>query len=103
MNVKPKERVNTKRIKVTLIFAVFLSLFIGKAFAQDNQQPFEYNKTVWIIHNIEGKGIVYGLPDYYEPKSAFILVHNILIRYVYGLEDFPLSTSARDLAPEYHE
>lgn len=101
MDIILKERVDFKRIKFTFIFAAFLSLFIGKAFAQDNQQPFEYDKTVWIIHNIEGKGIVYGLPDYYEPKSAFILVHNILIRYVYGLEDFPLSTSVRDLAPEY--
>ena len=49
MNVKLKERVNTKRIKVTFISAVFLSLFIGKTFAQENQQPFDYSRTIWIV------------------------------------------------------
>lgn len=101
MNIKLKERVKSKRTALTFIFAVFLSFWISKTFAQENQQPFDYSRTIWIIHNIEGKGIVYGLPDYYEPKSAFILVRNILTRYVYGLEDFPSSTSVKDLAPEY--
>jgi hypothetical protein len=101
MNTPLKERVDSNRIKFTFILAVFLSLFIGKTFAQDNQQPFDYTRTIWIIHSVNGKGIVYGLPDYYEPKSAFILVRNILTRYVYGLEDFPSSTSVQDLAPEY--
>lgn len=74
---------------------------MGKTFAQENQQPFDYSRTIWIFDNIDGKGIVYGLPNYYEPKSAFIFIHKILMKYVNNLETFPDSTSMKDLTPEH--
>lgn len=101
MSTTLKDRVNSNKINFVFFLAIFISFYVSKSFAQENQQPFDYSRTIWIVHNIEGKGIVYGLPDYYEPKSAFILVRNILTRYVYGLENFPSSTSVQDLAPEY--
>lgn len=101
MNLTLKERVNSKWTKFIFIFAVFLSLLIGKTSAQENQQPFDYSRTIWIIHNIDGKGIVYGLPNYNDPRSAFIIIHKILIRYVNNLEPFPDLTSVKDLTPEH--
>lgn len=102
MNLTLKERVNYNKLICTFIFAVFFSFCNSKASSQENQKfPFNYQKTIWIIHSVDGKGIVYGLPNYYEPKSAFILVRDILTKYVYALEDFPSETSAKDLTPEY--
>lgn len=101
MDLTLKERVNSKWTKFIFIFAVFLSLLIGKTSAQENQQPFDYSRTIWIIHNIDGKGIVYGLPNYNDPRSAFIIIHKILIRYVNNLEPFPDLTSVKDLTPEH--
>jgi hypothetical protein len=101
MNITLKERVNPKRTTLTFIFAVFLSFWISKTFAQENQNPFNYKKTIWIIHSFEGGEVVYGLSDYYEPELAFITVRNILTGYVYALENFPPSTSLKDLATEY--
>lgn len=101
MNITLKERVNSKWTKFNFIFAVFLSLFIGKTSAQENQQPFDYSQTIWIIHNIDGKGIVYGLPNYNDPRSSFIIIHKILMKYVNNLEPFPEATSANDLTPEH--
>ncbi|HOY24751.1 MAG TPA: hypothetical protein PK002_16460 [Cellvibrio sp.] len=93
MNITLKERVNSKRIKFTFIFAVFLSLFISRTFAQENQQPFDYTKTVWIIHVIEGGGIVYGRPEpeEYDPRQGLIYIYEILIKYVYSMQDLNAS------------
>lgn len=99
MNITLKERVNSKRIKLTFIFAVFLSLCISKSLAQDNQQPFDYTKTVWIIHVIEGSGIVYGRPEpeEYDPRQGLIYIYEILIKYVYSMQDLNASSSPNSL------
>jgi hypothetical protein len=96
-----KERVIYKRIIFVFFFAMFFSFYSNKSLAQDNLQPFDYSRTVWIIHNIDGKGIVYGLPTYAEPVSNFITIHKTLMKYVNNLEAFPDSTSVKDLIPEH--
>jgi len=101
MSVTLKEKAIFNRLKIVFIFTVFFSLCISKSFAQDTQQPFDYSRTIWIVHNIDGKGIVYGLPNYYESRSAFIIIHKILMKYVNHLEAFPDSTSEKDLTPKH--
>ncbi len=101
MNIILKERVNPKRKTLTFIFAVFLSFWISNTSAQENQQPFDYSRTIWIVDNINGKGIVYGMPNYANPRSSFIIIHKILMIYVNNLEPFPEATSAKDLTPEH--
>lgn len=98
-----KERVNSNKIKFIFIISLYLSLCISKSSAQDNQQPFDYSRTIWIVHNIEGKGIVYGQPNYYDPdsNSYFTITYKILMKYVNNLETFPDFTSAKDLIPEH--
>lgn len=88
-------------MKRLLISIAFLGIFINSAFSQEGQPPFNYKKTIWIIHAFEGGQVVYGMTNYYEPELAFITVRNILTKYVYVLENFPPATSLRDLAPEY--
>ena len=82
MNITLKERVNPKRTTFTFIFAMFLSLCISKSTAQDDQQPFDYTKTVWIIHVVEGSGIVYGRPkpEEYNPGQGLIYIYEIPAR-----------------------
>lgn len=101
MNAILKERVVSNEIRFVFFFAIFLSLCISKSFAQENQQPFDYSRTIWIVDNIDGKGIVYGLPNYEESRSAFIIIHKVLMKYVHNLEAFPDFTSVKDLTPEH--
>lgn len=89
MHFALKERVNTNWIKFACISAILLSLCISKTFAQENQQAFDYTKTVWIINVMEGSGTVYGRPrpEDYNPRQGFIRIYEILIKYVYNMQD----------------
>jgi hypothetical protein len=89
-----KERVNFNKICFIFVFAILLSLCTSKNFAQDNQQPFDYTKTIWIINVIESSGTVYGRPkpEDYNPRQGLIYIYEILIKYVYSMQD--LNTSS---------
>jgi hypothetical protein len=99
MHITLKERVNPKRTKLTFIFAVFLSFWISKTSAQENQQPFDYTKTVWIINVMEGSGTVYGRPrpEDYNPRQGLIYIYEILIKYVYNLQDLNTVSQSNSL------
>jgi len=78
------------RIYPILILITGLMLFAPSNItsAQENFQPFDYTKTVWIINVIDSSGTVYGRPrpDEYNPRQGFIYIYEILTKYVYNLQ-----------------
>jgi len=101
MNRTNRKIISPEIIKLVFFLAIIFKL-TGYSFAQESPQPFDYNKTIWIVDVADNKGVVYGLPDYYEPDSYFIFIYRTLINYIAVLEPFPDAMSMQDL-PSSHQ
>jgi hypothetical protein len=77
-------------IQFVFIVIIFLNFCMSRSLAQENQKNFDYTKTAWIINVIENSGVVYGRPlaEEYDTRQGFIYIYEILIKYVYSMEDF---------------